>query len=162
MDVSPITNTLGMKLNLIPAGEFAMGSDETDPDAGGDEKVAGKKHRVQITRPFYLGTTEVTVGQFRQFVASKNFKTEAERDGKGGYGWNEAKAAFTQGPKYTWRSPGFPQDDDHPVVIVSWNDAVAFCEWLSKQEGQAYRLSDRGGMGVFLSGRPADDVLVGG
>ena len=61
-------------------------------------------------------------------------------DGKGGYGWDEAKGTFEQDPKYTWRSPGFPQTDDHPVVNVSWNDAVAFCEWLSQQEGQTYRL----------------------
>jgi len=77
------TNTLGMKLNLIPAGEFDMGSDASDPDASDDEKVNGKKHHVRITRPFYLGTTEVTVGQFREFVEGSNYKTEAERDGQG-------------------------------------------------------------------------------
>ena len=139
-DGTLITNTLGMTLKLIPAGEFQMGSDASDPDAGDDEKVNGKKHPVRITRPFYLGTTEVTVGQFRQFVEKSSYKTEAERDGKGGYGWNEAKGTFEQDPKYTWRSPGFPQTDDHPVVNVSWNDAVVVCEWLSKKEGQTYRL----------------------
>jgi sulfatase modifying factor 1 len=129
-----------MKLKLIPAGEFLMGSDETDPDASGGEMVNRKKHLVRITKPFYLGTTEVTVGQFRRFVESAGYKTEAESDGKGGYGWDEQGAAFKQDPKYTWRSPGFAQTDDHPVVNVSWNDAVAFCDWLSKQEGQTYRL----------------------
>jgi formylglycine-generating enzyme required for sulfatase activity len=39
-----------------------------------------------------------------------------------------------------WRNPGFTQDDAHPVCCISWNDAVRFCEWLSKKEGQSYRL----------------------
>jgi formylglycine-generating enzyme required for sulfatase activity len=60
-----------------------MGSDASDPDASDNEKVNGKKHQVRISKPFYLGTTEVTVGQFRQFVERTNFKTEGERDGGG-------------------------------------------------------------------------------
>ena len=83
-----------MTLRLIPAGEFLMGSDESDSDARDDEKVTGNKHRVRITRPFYLGTTEVTVGQFRRFVESTAFKTEAERDGRGGFGWDESATTF--------------------------------------------------------------------
>jgi len=51
-----------MKLVLIPAGEFLMGSPGSDQDAQDDEKP---QHRVQITRPFYLGATEVTQGQYR-------------------------------------------------------------------------------------------------
>jgi formylglycine-generating enzyme required for sulfatase activity len=141
--VKELVNTLGMKLVLIPATGpegFQMGSDDTDQDAQDDEKVNGKKHRVRITKSFYMGTTEVTVGQFRKFVEAADYRTEAERDGKGGYGWDEAAGQFKQDPKYTWRSPGFTQADDHPVVNVSWNDAVAFCDWLRQKEGQMYRL----------------------
>ncbi len=134
-----VTNTLAMTLKLIPAGEFLMGSDASDPDANDFEKVNGKKHPVRISKPFYLGTTEVTVGQFRKFVEATGYKTDAEKNG-GGYGWNAAKGEFEQDPKYTWRSPGFPQTDDHPVVLVSWNDAVALCDWLSQEEGKTYRL----------------------
>ena len=68
-------------------------------------------------------------------MEAAGLRTEAETDGKGGYGWNEAIAEFEQDPKYTWRNPGFPQTDDHPVVNVSWNDAIAFCNKLSEQEG---------------------------
>jgi formylglycine-generating enzyme required for sulfatase activity len=57
-----ITNTIGMKLVLIPAGEFLMGSPDSDTDADANEKP---RHRVQITKPFYLGATEVTQGQYR-------------------------------------------------------------------------------------------------
>jgi formylglycine-generating enzyme len=89
---------------------------------------------------FYLGVTEVTRGQFRRFVHAARYKTEAESDGKGGSGWNEEKKNFEQDPRYTWLNPGFEQTDLHPVVNVSWNDAVAFCEWLTRVEGQTYRL----------------------
>ena len=57
-----ITNTIGMKLVLIPAGEFLMGSPESDTDATAREKP---QHRVRVTRPFCLGATEVTQGQYQ-------------------------------------------------------------------------------------------------
>ena len=121
-----------------------MGSDGSDPEAGDDESmvVDGNKQKrpVHIEKSFYMGVTEVTRGQFRTFVDETSHKTEADKDGKGGWGWDEAKKKFRQDPKYTWLNPGFEQTDDHPVVIVSWNDAVAFCEWLSSKEAQRYRL----------------------
>jgi formylglycine-generating enzyme required for sulfatase activity/serine/threonine protein kinase len=131
------TNSIGMKLVLIPAGEFLMGSPESDPSAESPEKP---QHRVWITRPFNLGVTEVTRGQFRRFVDDAGYQTEAEKDGKGGFGWNEETNRFDQNARYTWRTPGFDQTDEHPVVSVSWNDAVAFAQWLSRKEGKSYRL----------------------
>jgi formylglycine-generating enzyme required for sulfatase activity len=113
-----------------------MGSSD-DQDADDDEKP---RHSVRITRSFDLATTEVTLGQFRRFVEATGYPTDAERDGKGGRGWNESAARFEVAPKYTWRDPGFSQTDEHPVTNVSWNDAVAFCEWLSKEEATNYRL----------------------
>ena len=116
-----ITTEIGMKLVLIPEGEFMMGSSDSDADADADEKP---QHRVRITKPFYLGIHEVTAGQFRKFADATAHRTDAE--------------GTPGGP--TWRDPGFTQEDDYPVVRVSWNDAVAFCAWLSKQEGKTYRL----------------------
>jgi formylglycine-generating enzyme required for sulfatase activity/serine/threonine protein kinase len=136
-----ITNTVGMKLELIPAGEFLMGLAEGDREVADDDKVP--QHRVRITRPFYLGAIEVTRGHFRQFVDGAGYRTEAERDGKGGYGFNgdySLKGVEWHGPQYTWRNPGFGQTDEHPVVNVSWNDAMAFCAWLSRKERVKYRL----------------------
>ena len=127
-----ITNSLGMKLVLIPAGSFAMGSPDTDPDARAHEKP---QHPVRITRGFYLGTTEVTVGQFRRFVETTGYRTDAETDGKGGQALNQATRKWENDPELTWRNPGFPQTDEHPVVQVSWNDARAFCDALSVLDG---------------------------
>ncbi len=130
-----IENTLGMKLVLIPRGKFTMGSPQ-----GEEGRFDGEdEHEVEITRPFYLGKYEVTKGEFAEFVRLKGYQTEAEKDGQGGYGL-DAAGNWNQKPEYTWRSTGWEQTDRHPVVNVSWNDAVAFCEWLSEKEGKKYRL----------------------
>ena len=126
-----------MRLALIPAGEFQMGSPDNDKDAESKEKP---RHLVRITKPFYLGVYEVTRGQFHQFVAESGYRTEAEKDRKGALGWNEEMKKIEQNARFTWQNPGFQQTDDHPVVNVSWKDAVAFAAWLSRKEGKNYRL----------------------
>ncbi|MBN2291351.1 MAG: SUMF1/EgtB/PvdO family nonheme iron enzyme [Pirellulales bacterium] len=131
-----ISNSIGMRLKLIPAGEFMMGSPESEEDRDSDESP---QHRVRLTRPFYLGIHEVTVGQFSRFVADASYKTEAER-GDGAYGWNSETKKWEKNARYNWQNPGFQQSDDHPVVCVSWSDAVAFCDWLSRKEGKKYGL----------------------
>lgn len=116
-----ITNSIGMRLVLIPAGKFLMGSPESDYDAKQGEKP---QHEVEITKAFYLGKYEVTRGQFRRFVADNGYKTTSEKAGGGA----------------TWKDPGINQTDEHPVVWVDWHDAKAFCDWLSQKEGKIYRL----------------------
>jgi formylglycine-generating enzyme required for sulfatase activity len=131
------SNSLGMQFALLPAGKFTMGSPDGEPGRQVDEFP----HEVRISRPFYMGVYEVTRGQFDQFVRAENYRTESERTGAGGWGVNLETNQF-EGPnlKYSWRSPGFTQADDHPVVNVSWNDAQAFCAFLSRKEGRNYRL----------------------
>ncbi len=131
-----MTNRLGMSLVLVPAGRFTMGSRDSDPAREDDETP----HRVQLTDPFYLGVHEVTVGQFRRFVESTGYRTEGEEDPKGSLAWSVGIRQFQRHPRYTWRDAGFAQTDDHPVVLVSWNDAMAFCHWLQAVEGRPYRL----------------------
>jgi formylglycine-generating enzyme required for sulfatase activity len=127
-----ITSSIGIRLREIPAGEFLMGSPDSDASASFDEKP---QHRVRISRPFYLGVNEVTVGQFRRVVEASGYRTEAEKDGTGSFGWSVEKPMFEQNPIYTWRNPGFTQTEEHPVVNVTWNDAIAFCNKLSALEG---------------------------
>ena len=97
----------------------------------------GPQHTVTLTKPIGLSTHEVTRGQFRQFVEATGYKTDAEKNGTG------TGSKGGRAPEFRWNTPlGFDteQTDDHPVVNVSWNDAVAFCEWLSEKEGVTYRL----------------------
>jgi formylglycine-generating enzyme len=132
-----IENRVGIKLVRIRAGEFVMGSPESEQGRRPDEP----QRAVRLSRDFYIGQYEITRGQFRRFVEGTAFKTECERNGAGGYGYDETtKQLSGRDPKYSWRFTGFAQTDDHPVVNVSWNDAVAYCRWLSEQDRQAYRL----------------------
>jgi formylglycine-generating enzyme len=143
------TNSIGMKLAVIPAGEFFMGSTPLqvhqvrrgDPSFRKDwEREEQPQHHVQISRPFLLGACEVTRGQFGEFVRSTRYVTDAQRDAKGGMGFDAATGEFKQDAHFNWQNAGFVQGDDQPVVNVSWNDAVAFCQWLSRKEKIAYRL----------------------
>jgi formylglycine-generating enzyme required for sulfatase activity len=142
-----MSNSTGMKLRLIPPGEFLMGTSEAEMKGlrakvgqwqGARFEEEGPQHKVTIAQPFYLGAHEVTVAQFRAFVDATGYKTKAEVDGKGGVHYADGKSEHR--PQWTWRTPPFPQQDDHPVVHISWNDAQAYCQWLSEREGRSYVL----------------------
>lgn len=109
----------------IPKGKFLMGSDDRP-----DEQPV---HTVSI-EAFDLAITEVTVRQFRAFVQATMYKTDAETTG--------SSFACCWRPKLgiTWLNPGFIPNEDDPVVAISWNDAMAYCSWLSIVTGEEYRL----------------------
>ena len=154
------TNSLGMQMVLLPAGEFTMGNAASiegmsalypayEPRRLADLADETPAHRVRITRPFYMAKHEVTVGQFRAFIEASGHVPESIADGTGGYGYNAAYDPATskrgdafegRHPRYSWQNPGFAQTDAHPVVNVTWQDAVALARWLSTTEGRRYRL----------------------
>jgi sulfatase modifying factor 1 len=154
------SNTLGMRFVPIPAGEFVMGSEESvaslhqafplaETQRLTDLVDEAPTHKVRITKPFYMAATEVTVGQFRQFVQQSGYVPESIADGTGGYGYNaQYDAAKSQrgdafegrDVRYSWLNPGFAQTDAHPVLNVTWGDAQALAQWLGKKEGRNYRL----------------------
>ena len=143
-----ITNSIGMKLVPIPSGEFLMGAEESrtetlrcfpycDPKWLDGELP---RHRVRITRPFYMGQFTVTLGQFLIFYHGAHHQLEMERDGQPIGGYDSSAKKVIQSPKFRPWAPGWEIGMDHPAIYVSWNDAVAFCDWLSKREGKIYRL----------------------
>jgi formylglycine-generating enzyme required for sulfatase activity len=115
----------------VPPGEFLMGSEEYDIEAAREFPM----HKVHIKRAFDLGKTEVTVGQFKAFVEATGYRTDGE---KIGWAWGRDPRGDPR-TNLTWKSLEFPITDAHPV-ICSWNDAQAFCRWLSGETRSTFRL----------------------
>ena len=142
-----------IRMVLIPAGTFTMGSTEASIKALAatppDEKPA---HKVTISKAFWMGKHEVTVGQFRRFVEAKGYQTDAEKGRrskrrlvKGAYVDVKGNLVMRRTEDASWRNPYFKQTDEHPVVCVSWGDARAFADWLNvadeaRPAGASYRL----------------------
>jgi len=124
----------------IMAGEFDMGSDAAElafatslgakPE---DIKNETPRHKVAV-RQFALSVTEVTRGQFEAFVKERHYKPEGFC-----FGVN-AQLRVDYGGLRNWQMPGFLQDDDHPAVCVTWWDAKAYTDFLSRVTGHKYRL----------------------
>ena len=115
-----------MELVQIAPGKFTQG------------ESSESQREVTVTQPFYIGKNPVTRGEFARFAAATNYRTESERGPSGGFGWEGG--TLVQNKRYTWRTPGFPQADDHPVVMIDFSDAKAFCAWLSRQSGRTIAL----------------------
>ncbi len=123
---------------VAPAGSFTMGSPENEPEREHWHKGSeSPQHEVTIGKPFAVGKFAVTRGQFAKFVKAAGYKTDGGCHALSGTEWKDDENS-------SWRSPGFEQGDDHPVVCVSWDDASAYVAWLAKTTGQAYRLHTEG------------------
>jgi formylglycine-generating enzyme required for sulfatase activity len=140
-----VENSLGMVLVAIPAGEFDMGSDDFEDEA--------PVHRVRITKPFWMGKTEVTLGQFMVFYsAGPQGRLTSEKPRHLSAGYDPITRRFVhkrENLPWAWGHPGMQdiRSDlgkrkaySYPVVNVTWNECVAFCDWLSRKEGKRYRL----------------------
>ena len=154
IDLAP---PIGPIMRLVPPGELGLSGEL----------------RVRITRPYYLGVYEVTVGEFAAFVAETNHLTLPETNGKGAcltYFVEQdgiLRPTHATKPEFNWRSPGhFTTSDRHPVSCIGWDDSVAYCDWLSKKLHANYRLpseaewrwASRAGMN---GDSPPDDVSFG-
>jgi formylglycine-generating enzyme required for sulfatase activity len=114
---------------VIPAGTYTLGSPDDEP---GRLPIEGPTKRVSVAQ-FAAGKFPVTRGQWSAFVAA------TKRETKTGCAWT-GRSRATPDPAGSWSDLGFPQDDNHPVVCVSWPDAQDYVQWLSRRTGQKYRL----------------------
>lgn len=107
------SNSLGMTMVRIEPGSFCMGSPEGETTLPSDQWDEQPRRKVTIAHPFYMAATEVSNAQYERFDPEHR----------------------------KWRGlRGVSEGDDEAVTYVSWQDAVAFCKWLSAREGRPYRL----------------------
>ena len=117
------------ELVVVPEGTYMMGSPSSEKGRDDDED----RHEVRIGYRFAVGVKEVTRGEYGRFVSeSRRSMGDLCRTYEGGE-WKGRSGR-------NWKSPGFSQTDEHPVVCVSHEDAKAYVDWLSGQTGKAYRL----------------------
>ncbi len=114
---------------VVPAGTFLMGSDTQDAGR------ARPRHRVTVDR-FALGVHEVTRSEYEAFATATG---RGAGVGCGGTQYGDRRYSVERS-EASWRSPGFAQSGDHPVVCVNWEEAQAYARWLSAETGQRYRL----------------------
>lgn len=127
---------------VIPAGNFTMGSTVSELGkffySDYQFSVEGSLRSVNI-RQFAVGKFDITRGQWAAFVSATN------RETSGGCTWSglpgsPSSKPWDPNPAASWKNLGFLQDDNHPVVCVTWNDAQDYVSWLSQKTGAHYRL----------------------
>lgn len=119
--------TVPPEMVLIPAGSFLMGSDDGETN----ERPV---HRVHLDT-FYLDKYQVTVAKFKAFAEATGYKTDAEKEGWS-YAWTGKR--WEKKERIFWRRNAKgeiiePEEMDHPVIHVSWNDANTYAQWAGKR-----------------------------
>ena len=127
----------GISFVLIPRGKFLMGSRQDDPQAFDNERP---QHILDISYDYWIGRFPVTNEQFATFVHAESHRTTAETEGYGRI-WSLEMKQWVKISGADWRHPTGPKSDidgigDHPVVQVSWFDALAYCRWSNRLYGR--------------------------
>lgn len=133
----------GIVMIYVPAGTFTIGNNDL-PDAS-------PAHDVTLSH-YWISKTPITKGQFRSFVEATNFVTDVEKAGHPGPFVMKMPEGthFEETPGFHWDNaydhilaafPAIgPLSDDHPVSCVSWNDAIAYTNWLKQEKGLEFSL----------------------
>ncbi len=124
----------------IPSGCFGMGSPETELGRSDNEVL----HRVCV-QAFKLAKHEVTIAEFKQFVAATRYVTDAEQNREEQGCWSYQQTAESHWDWWqwaNWKTPvqGHELREDEPVTCVSFEDVTAYIDWLNKETDQHYRL----------------------
>ncbi|RPI20804.1 MAG: hypothetical protein EHM61_26255 [Acidobacteria bacterium] len=141
------------KFCQVRGGTFQMGDVWGDGDFAIPERPV---HEVEVGN-FLLGRYEVTVSEFESFVRATGYRTRAETQPQAiRLTAGEVKAGKNPYPR--WNAHFFEQDGRHPVVWLAWEDATAYCNWLSRQNGLPPAYDEKTGQFLDRDGAPTEDV----
>ncbi len=141
----------GQDLILVQGGTYLMGDVfEDDRKFMIDEKPV---HEVKLD-DFYISKYETTVADFRRFARDATYQTRKEKHLEA-----QLKKGETPYDTYTWEKSGFKQEATHPVVWVAWEDAAAYCNWLSQKDGYPAAYDLKTHQVIDANGNPTDDIL---
>jgi formylglycine-generating enzyme required for sulfatase activity len=130
-----VGNSGDIEMVWVEGGSFMMGSNEGSVD----EKPV---HEVTL-KGFYMGKYEVTRGQFRKFVEAANYQTEAEKDGWA-WIWSSEEKKWVKKEGLNWKKDAkgidcYKTKENHPVIFISYNDVIAYINWLKSTSNKKYR-----------------------
>lgn len=131
-EIKIVSTTPENKVVIVPAGTFKMG-DIAGSGLANERPVVEKV----LSNSYGMQSTEVTVAEFRAFIQSTSYVTAAEQSRGCAY-YKDGEPVWDI--DYNWRTPGYEQADNFPVVCVSYDDAKAYANWLSGEKGAQFRL----------------------
>ncbi len=145
---------------VIPTGHFEMGAPDNEQD---HIEAATPQHEVTLAKGFAMARSELTVGQFREFVRASGYVPDSIKLG-GASVYDERSGAMRDDARATWENDyaGRKAGDNLPVVNISWNDANAYAAWLSQRTGKVYRLPSEAEFEYAMRGRTSSRYWWGG
>lgn len=139
----------GIIMIYVPKGQFVMGNNALSQDVVKESYTADPEHKVSLDH-YWISKTPTTIGQFRKFVSETGYVTDVEKEGhEGPYVYDFSISGFIPKPGYHWdnafkdvieKYPEITINDMHPVNCVSWNDAIAYTNWLKEKTGLDFTL----------------------
>lgn len=125
----------------LPGGSFIMGTPEGEGEREGVPEHARDRgvprHKVTIGQGLAVGKYEVTVGQYRAFIEDTGYQPSDSCHVMRNV---DGVEVYDDQPGYSWQHPSYPVEDNFPVTCVTWEDARAYADWLSRETGYDYRL----------------------
>ena len=134
----------GLTMIYVPSGSFIMGNNMLKQGITLSQP-SNPEHQVNL-HGYWISKYPITRGQFRNFVNATSYVTDCEKTGhQGPYIYIKEQGSFVPTPGYNWSNafdqiPEITIDDTHPVTCVSWNDAIAYCNWLKSETGLNFTL----------------------
>lgn len=128
----------------VPSAIFTMGNNKLSAEIVTGAYPSSPEHQITLDH-YWIAKTPVTIGQFKEFVQATGYVTDVEKpDSEGPYVYDLQSRSFEPKQGYNWQNAfkdllakheELKIDDTHPATCLSWNDAIAYSNWLAQKTG---------------------------